>query len=150
MMGIGAVVALAAGVGLFRAPDILWTKWLAWPAAAVAILIGVMIVLAAYDHKHTVVRADANGISETSRWSKKELAWTQVGKLVRVRRTRREYSQVNRRYSTRTSGFTWVLSDRDGRELMKIDEDMVPAEGLQRLLRYVPTRTGLPVEERTE
>ncbi|MEP7364567.1 MAG: hypothetical protein ABI972_15025 [Acidobacteriota bacterium] len=118
--------------------------------AAAAFVVGVLILFAAYDHKHTVLRADANGLRETSRWSSKEAAWTQVAKIVRLRRTVREYSQVNRRYRARTAGFTWVLSDRNGAELMKIDEDMEPAEALNRLLRYMPGRTGVTVEERAE
>jgi hypothetical protein len=150
MMGLGAVIAFGVSVGLYRAPDILFGKLLAWPVAAGAFVVGVLIVLAAYDHKHTVLRADANGMRETSRWRSKEFAWTQVAKIVRLRRTVREYSQTTRRYSTRTAGFTWVLSDRNGAELMKIDEAMEPAEALNRLLRYIPGRTGIAVEQQTE
>ena len=150
MMMIGAVISFGFSVGLYRAPDILWTRWLAWPAAAALFVAGVLISLAAYDHKHTVLRADANGMRETSRWTAKELAWTQVGKIVRLRRTVREYSQTNRRYRTRTAAFTWVLSDRNGTELMKIDEAMEPAEALNRLLRYIPTRTGIAAEQKEE
>lgn len=150
MMGVGAVVAFLMAMALFRGPDILFTKWLSWPAAAVAFVAGVMISFAAYEQKTKVLRADLNGLREESRWSSKEAAWTQVGKVVRLKRTHREYSQTMKRYSTRTVGYTWVLSDRNGEELIKIDEEMEPREALQRLLRYIPGRTGLAVEERTE
>jgi len=150
MMGVGSLVMFLMAMALFRGPDILFTKWLSWPAALVAFGAGVAIALAAYDQKHTVLRADMNGLREESRWSSKEAAWTQVAKVVRLRRTHREYSQTFKRYSTRTVGYTWVLSDLNGDELIKIDEHMEPEGDLQRLLRYIPARTGCAVEERDE
>ena len=150
LMAVGAVVVFLIAIALFWWPDILGTRWFSWPLGGVAVVLSILIAAAAYEQKNLVLRADLNGLREEARWTKKEAAWTQVAKIVRLRRTMREYSQVTKRHSTRTVGYTWVLSDRNGAELLKIDEDMVPQDALRRLLRYIPGRTGLAVEERTE
>lgn len=140
---------LIAAVALVQSPDVLWTKWLAYPAAFLALLlVGVMILITMSQRLERVV-ADARCIevsTEARGASVREtlVAWTQVGAV------KRREVHINRTISRDIGRRTFlrcelVLLDRAGGELLKLSEPLDPPASYKLFLESVPRWTGLPV-----
>lgn len=150
LMTVSALVLLVLGGSLLYSPESWWGRLLSWPAGVIAFVVGGLILYTAYEARQTVYRADSNGIRFHSPTRSRDIAWTQVARIVRLRRVQKEWSQTLRRNTTRTTGYTWILSSRDGDELLRFDDNLQPAADLQRLLTYLPNRTGANVEQSSE
>lgn len=139
MMLIMGLVLPGAGAGFCFAAESWAGRLMAWPAGVVAIFAGGMIIYTACETRGTVIRAGTNGVRLDSPTRRQEAAWTQVARIVRLRKKVR-----------RTAGYTWVLSDRNGQEIIRLDENLEPRAGIERLLDYIPGRAGVPIEQREE
>lgn len=150
LMVIFGLVLILAGGGFLTSTESWLARLIAWPAGVIALIVGVLTLYTAYETRKTVYHADSNGIRLQSPTRTREVAWTQVAKIVRLRLIQKEWSKTLKRSTTRTAGFTWILSSRNGEELIRLDENLEPRAGLQRLLDYIPGRTGLRVEQASE
>jgi len=150
LMAVFGLVLILAGGGFLSSTESWLARLVAWPAGVVAILAGGFFLYSAYDTRKTVYHADSNGIRLQSPTLTREVAWTQVAKIVRLRQIQKEWSKTLQRSTTRTVGYTWILSSRDGQELIRFSESLVPRADTQRLLDYIPGRTGLAVRNDSE
>lgn len=143
-----AAFFLIGCVMLLRYPDILWTRWISYPAAPVLLaLMGVMLYVAFYQNKERIV-ADRDGIEvRVVGEILKKVSWSQVGtvKILEVETRIKSDSAL-----TRLSGRYLLLQDREGGELWKIDEPLAPSEAYQLFLDCIPAWTGLPVQRETQ
>jgi hypothetical protein len=140
---------LIAAVMLVQFPDILWTKWLSYPAACGALLPFGLLLGVALRHDLERVVADASGIEvrgdpDLDGASDTKVAWAQVGAVKRVR--------VYVRKGSRGTGgdnlvrCEFVLLDRGGAELLNLEDPLDPPEKYARFLESIPRWTGLPVQ----
>jgi len=150
LMVIFGLVLILAGGGFLTSTESWLARLVAWPAGIIAILVGGLTLYTAYETRKTVYYADSNGIRLQSPTRTREVAWTQVAKIVRLRLVQKEWSKTLKRSTTRTAGYTWILSSRNGEELIRLDENLEPRDGLQRLLAYIPGRTGVAVRNDSE
>lgn len=150
LMVIFGLVLILAGGGFLTSTESWLARLVAWPAGIVAILVGGLTLFTAFETRKTVYYADSNGIRMQSPTRTREVAWTQVAKITRLRLIQKEWSKTLKRSTTRTAGFTWILSGRDGGELFRLDENLEPQADLQRLLAYIPGRTGVAVRNDSE
>lgn len=150
LMVIFGLVLILAGGGFLTSTESWLARLVAWPAGIVAILVGSLTLFTAFETRKTVYYADSNGIRMQSPTRTREVAWTQVAHIVRLRLIQKEWSKTLKRSTTRTAGFTWILSGRDGGELFRLDENLEPRADLQRLLAYIPGRTGVAVRNDSE
>lgn len=157
-----AVGFFLSAVGVVECPEALWTRWLSYPAAFVALLlVGVMLLVAMGQRLQRVV-ADSGGMrvltetrglppltipnADTTDLTEPEtvVAWKQVGAVKRI--------EVKARRASRQAGGSivlrheFVLLDREGRELLNIAEPLDPPDRYQRFLEAIPRWTGLQVE----
>jgi len=135
-------------IWLFRYPETLWTRWLAYPAALVLLaLTGVMLYVTFYQNKERIV-ADRDGIEvRVAGEAPERVNWSQVGtvKILKVEARIKSTSAL-----TRLVGTYFLLQDREGGELLKIDDPLAPSEAYQLFLDCIPAWTGLPVHRETE
>ena len=143
-----AVSFLIGCIWLLRYPETLWTRWLAYPAALVLLaLTGVMLYVTFYQNKERIV-ADRDGIEvRVAGEAPEKVNWSQVGtvKILKVEAKIKSTSAL-----TRLVGTYFQLLDREGGELLKIDDPLAPSEAYQLFLDCIPTWTGLPVQRETE
>lgn len=129
-------------------PETLWTRWLSYPAALVLLaLTGVMLYVAFYQNKERIV-ADRDGIEvRVAGETPEKVSWSQVGtvKILTVEARIKSTSAL-----TRSVGTYFLLLDRNGGELLKIDDPLAPSETYQLFLDCIPAWTGLPVQRETE
>ena len=135
-------------IWLLRYPETLWTRWLAYPAALVLLaLTGVMLYVTFYQNKERIV-ADRDGIEvRVAGEAPERVNWSQVGtvKILKVEARIKSTSAL-----TRLVGTYFLLQDREGGELLKIDDPLAPSEAYQLFLDCIPVWTGLPVQRETE
>jgi hypothetical protein len=141
---------LVAAIVFVYWPDILWTKWLSYPASPVALgLCGLMLTVAfnaqlqrvVADAQGIEVRQDVRGASETQ----EKVAWAQVGAVKRVAVYAAKMSHSSGGGNLLRREF--VLLDREGAELLNLEEPLEPPERYQQFLESVPRWTGLAVQE---
>ena len=70
----------AAAIFLVSDPGILWTRWLAWPAAGVACLFGAVGIYHAFDKKNETISADNRGVTIRARSDTREFSWGMSGR----------------------------------------------------------------------
>lgn len=138
------VIGFAAGaVILFIYPDLLWRRWLAYPAAVVALLIaGVMLFIVWQESKERIV-ADATGVKVGSNsLDQRSVTWAEV-ETVRILElwTRSKSGNTLPRFISSHL----VFEDKTGKELLKIEEPLVPEDRYRVFLDAVPGWTGRPV-----
>ncbi|MBN8732731.1 MAG: hypothetical protein J0L64_19485 [Acidobacteria bacterium] len=150
LMVIFGLLLILAGGGFLNSTESWLARLVAWPAGVVAIIVGGLTLYTAYETRKTVYHADSNGIRLQSPTRTREVAWTQVAKIVRLRIVQKEWSKTLQRSTTRTAGYTWILSSRSGEELIRLQENLEPRADLQRLLDYIPGRTGVAVRNDSE
>lgn len=157
-----AVGFFLTSVGLVECPGALWTRWLSYPAAFVALLLmGLMLVITMSQKLERVV-ADSSGIrviTETRGLTDSEIlggrtrdltkpettvGWGQVGAVKRVEVKMRRVSR--QQTSTTLVRREFVLLDREGNELLNIEEPLDPPDRYQRFLESIPRWTGLQVQ----
>jgi hypothetical protein len=157
-----AVGFFLSAIGLMECPDALWTRWLSYPAAFVALLLMGVMLLVTMGQKLQRVEADSGGMRvltetrglppvvipsvDTSDLTEPEtvVAWRQVGAVKRIEvRVRRGDRQGGGSVVLRHE---FVLLDREGRELLNVEEPLDPPDRYQRFLEAIPRWTGLQVE----
>ncbi len=164
---IWAVGFLAVAVGLADNPELLRTRWLGYPAAVIALaLCGAVLYQAPAQRAQRYV-ADSHGFdtgeqfpshleeSEAERLKAKldwtpRIEWSQVGAVKRV--TARVTGSTSRRTSTdRPAPRRYlVFFGRDGKELLRIDDQLDPPERYKLFLESIPRWTGLQIQEVSE
>lgn len=114
-MNWGIFIALL-GIGLVFNPEVLWTRWLAWPAAVLLLVIGPIGVFAGWpspDGKLTVtpagIRLQLDGPAESIAWA--DMAPVQ---LVRPSRHRTGDARRNKLRFQRSNGQTIAALDVPG------------------------------------
>ena len=147
---------LILAVGLAQFPDLLWRKWLSYPAAFLALLlVGVMLVIA-WSQKLERVLADAQGIEVCSElrgvvMPGTKVAWSQVGAVKRIEVWGETYqgavSMQGRETQRHFLGSEFVLTDRNGAELLSLEEPLDPPARYRQLLESIPSWTGLAVQD---
>ena len=157
----------AAGV-LVLYPDLLWTKWLGYPGAVLALpLSGLMLVIALNQELRRVV-ADAQGIvviegavttrallgnqsrgapafPEKVEVESEKVAWSQVGAVKRIE-SYLEQSGKSTGSHTVFMKREFLILDRGGEELLSLEDPMDPPENFRRFLESIPRWTGVPVQ----
>jgi hypothetical protein len=146
-----------SAVGVVECPDALWTRWLAYPAAFVLLLLMGLMLLITMGQKLERVVADSKGIMvlTESRGLKipgdtdpeTRVEWKQVGAVRRVEVRRK--TTVSHRSSLENDSVRheFVLLDHKGRELLDIEEPLDPPERYKLFLDSIPRWTGLQVEQ---
>ena len=149
-MLIYAICFLVFSVALVQYPDLLWTGWLSYPAALVALgVVGVMLWETLGEKLERVV-ADSNGVRVLNVRVEDPItvvAWREVGT---VKRQTRIIGGVTHRPGTGTTRHEFVLLDRKGEELLKVDDPLHPHDRYRRFLESIPRWTGLQVQETLE
>ena len=106
-----------------------------------------MVYVAFFQNKERIV-ADRDGIEvRVAGETPEKVSWSQVGtvKILEVRAKIKSTSAL-----TRFVGTYFLLLDREGGELLKIDDPLAPSEAYQLFLDCIPAWTGLPVQRETE
>ena len=140
---------LLSAIGLTQfPPDMLWKKWISYPAALGALLLVGLMILIAFGQKLERIVADANGIEVLTEArgvsiSETKVVWKQVGAVKRV--------EVYVKKKMRDGGDTlerreFVLLDWDGRELLNIEEPLDPPDRYKLFLETIPRWTDLQVK----
>jgi hypothetical protein len=149
-MLIYAICFFVFSVALVQYPDLLWTRWLSYPAALVALaVVGVMLWATLGGRLERVV-ADSSGVRVLNVRVPEpitEVAWADVGA---VNRKTRIIGGVTHRPGTGTTRHEFVLLDRKGEELLKIDDPLEPPDRYRRFLESIPRWTGLQVQDTLE
>lgn len=144
-----AASGLIAAGALVEFPDVLWTRWLSYPASLGALALCGLMLLIAWMQEFQRVVADAQGIelrSEMTRGTESDtkVAWAQVGAVKRVAVYMRKAAHMGGDQFVRRE---FVLLDRDGAELLNLEDPLDPPERYQRFLESIPRWTGLPVQD---
>jgi hypothetical protein len=139
---------LIAAVALVQFPDVLWTRWLSYPAAFGALAICGLILVIALNLEIQRVLADARGVEVRSAGfpapSSEKIAWDQVGTVKQVE----VYVKKARGYGpNELTKREFVLLDRGGEELLNLEAPLDPPENYRRFLEAIPRWTGLPVQK---
>ena len=145
---IFAIVAFCfAALNIFN-PETLWTHWFAYPAAVLAIILGIALIFASRSVRQKRIRADDNGIEEIHGSDSRRIKWSDVAGLKMRRSYRWEYSasSTGRSKSKLYGSPSLILLDKNGRELLKLSDDWKPWDQCRRLFDYIPVRTGLTVQ----
>lgn len=133
---------------LFGDPSLLWTRWLAWPAALVMLLLSIFPIVSGVANWRAGLTASASGLE----WREgtgilKQLDWAQVRdvRLVQtwsLRATRQGMNAPKTRVADR---LLLVFADAGGRPQIEIEAPLRPEADYQRLLDAVPAWAGVPV-----
>ena len=163
-----AVGFLGVAIGLAENPQILWTRWLSYPAALLALLLAGVVIWAAKGDKlrrfvadphgfdtHAESPSDASAPNEafppgSSRNSENRLpcwriVWSQVGAVKRVE-TRTRVTNLRRNSTDAPVRRELVFLGHDGQELLRIDDGLDPPERYKLFLESIPRWTGLDVK----
>jgi hypothetical protein len=140
---------LISAIALVQFPDILWKKWLSYPAALGALLLVGLMILITIGQKLERIVADSNGIEVLTETrgisvSENKVAWKQVGAVKRV--------EVYMKKKMQNGGDTlerreFVLMDQNGQELLNIEEPLDPPDRYKLFLESIPRWTDLQVRE---
>ena len=146
-MLISAICFFVFSVALVLYPDLLWTRWLSYCAAPVALgVVGVLLWEALGNELERVV-ADSSGVRVLNVRVPEpitEVAWRDVGAL---KRKTVKVGGVTHQPGTGTTRHELVLLDRKGEELLNVDDPLEPPDRYQRFLESIPRWTGLQVQE---
>jgi uncharacterized membrane protein (UPF0136 family) len=151
------VGCLYGAVWLVYAPDILWRWWISYPAAFLLILLVPILLFAFMGQDLVRIVADAQGIeirTESRSITKvdQKVAWRDVAAIKIIEYWAKEpnapvYSQLHNKFIEREL----VLLDREGKELLQLDDPLDPPQAYQRFLDSVPVWTKLTIrKERVE
>jgi len=145
-----AIVAFCfAALNILR-PETLWTRWLAYPAAFLAVILGIALIFASRSVRQMRIRADDNGIEKIYGSDSRRIKWSDVAGLRMRRAYREEYtgpaSSTGRMKSKVYGSPSLILLDKTGKELLELRADWAPSDQCRRLFDYIPVRTGLPVQ----
>ncbi len=136
---------LIAAIGLAFYPDLLRSRWLAYPVAAVLLVLATGMVFAVRGERRERFRADADGIEVRGWQATQRVAWKDVASVTMV--------EARRVSSTHTGGDFLSrhlsLRSKGGEELLRLEE-LAPPEEFRRFLNAIPGWTGHPVQEKTE
>jgi hypothetical protein len=144
---IYAICFFVFSVALVLYPDLLWTRWLSYCASPVALgVVGVLLWMTLGERLERVV-ADSSGVRVLNVRIEDPItvvAWEEVGA---VKRQTVIVGGVTHRPGTGTTRHEFVLLDRKGEELLKVDEPLKPPDRYQRFLESIPQWTGLQVQD---
>lgn len=137
-----AIGFFCSAVGLALFPDVLWTRWLAYPVAAVLLVLAAGAAYIAVGQRNQRCVADANGVDV---WGIERVAWKDVASVTLVE------ERASSQYRTRRAGVLaryLLLESQAGEELLRLEE-LAPPEEYRRFLDAIPAWTGRPVQEKT-
>jgi hypothetical protein len=135
-----AIGFFLVAVGLAVFPDVLWTRWLAYPVAVVSLALAAGVAYVAVGQRNQRCVADANGVDV---WGLERVAWKDVASVTLVEERAGSRSRrvgVLDRYL--------LLESKAGEELLRLEE-LAPPEEYRRFLDAIPAWTGRPVQEKT-
>jgi hypothetical protein len=138
-----AVGFLLAGLGMLVFPDMLWSRWLAYPAALVLLVLSGFSFHMTYGLKNQTLVADGKGIEIREKGEViDKIAWSDVGTV--------KIQVIEHRKSTRSVAVekdrNFLLLDRSGELVLTIAEPLTPPESYRLFLNCIPSWTGLTVE----
>ncbi len=163
---IWAVGFLVVAVGLADNPELLRTRWLGYPAAVIALALCGAVLYQTPTQRAQRYVADSHGFDtgeqfpntldqRTAARLKAKLDWTariewsQVGGVKRVRA--RVTGTTSRNSTNRPTPRRYlVFFGRDGKELLRIDDQLDPPERYKLFLESIPRWTGLQIQEASE
>lgn len=144
---IYAICFFVFSVALVLYPDLLWTRWLSYCAAPVALGVVAVLLWETLGERLERVVADASGVRVLNVRVPEpitEVAWRDVGA---VKRMTIMVGGVTHQPGTGTTRHEFVLLDRKGEELLNVDEPLKPPDRYQRFLESIPRWTGLQVQD---
>lgn len=141
-----------AALCLFGDPSLLWTRWLAWPVATIALALCAASASAVHTlWSQRLVVSPAGVESWQGDRLDKRLAWSEV-RAVRQVDTLRTYSARQGSNSPTTTAVgkqRLLFLDAAGQELLSVVAPMRPDEDYQAFLDAVPAWTGAPLTRET-
>ncbi len=155
-----AFAFVVGAIALAENPELLWTRWLGYPAALLALALAGIVLVGARGERVKRYIADARGFEEHSDLSdtrpsvesedgeeyRSSIAWPEVGAVKRIEtRTRGSSGRASR--PERTLKRELVFFDLKGKQLMSVDDGLDPPERYKLFLESIPRWTGLQVKE---
>jgi multisubunit Na+/H+ antiporter MnhG subunit len=140
-----ALVLAGCAIALFRNPDTLWTRWIAYPVGGFVLLYALLLAIDVPFHwrKRYVATNDAMEIHFKGDVTRIPFSDVKAIKDVQVVvHERRPYGQKFRTVKARYLS----LRGAAGEELLRLDYDLQPEENVFLLMRYLPARTKLAIE----
>ncbi len=151
--------ALLVAFLLFRYPDFLWKPLLGYIAGTLVGIVGLFWIWGAFYTKSFEIHADQSGVEVKDSDGGHRFSWSDVAALRHETITQdvvhKNLSQDMKNFGTRTTeevAHYLILLDAAGKELLKLNEDspMQPFDDWIRLREFIPSRTGLVVEQITK
>lgn len=140
------VIGLSAlPIFLFTADAGSWQRWLAWPAALIAIPLAAWSLWDAINEHGARVVADARGVQQHDRGGTKSVQWSRVARIRHVEHWADDNpNEVGGRRSVRRRQL--VFSDARGNDVLTLLLPLRPAEANAAFLASLPVWTGHPIE----
>lgn len=137
------VGCLFAAALLFDDPGLLWTRWLGYPVAVIALLAALGLGFIAWGEWRERLRADVTGLARVQGQTvMDQIAWHEVARVV----------LVENRVSTSLTGNTvsrversLTLVDAQDRVRLTADWPLKPQDQAERLLDAIPAWAGVDV-----
>jgi hypothetical protein len=146
-MLISAICFFVFSVALVLYADLLWTRWLSYCPAPVALgVVGVLL----WETLGNETRACRGGLQRCPGAQCASPRTHHRGRLAGRRRRQEEDSQgwgVTHQPGIGTTRHELVLLDRKDEELLNVDDPLEPPDRYQRFLESIPRWTGLQVQE---
>jgi hypothetical protein len=136
-----AVVLLSVAVVLALNPKALWSRWLAYPAAAASLLAAGGLTLSALERRNERIVAGAGGIEWRRKPDPRGVRWKEVGAVKDVMVIRRQTSRKEREVTVHRY---LLFLDRSGVELLTLPV-LDPPDSFKLLLDSIPAWTGLEI-----
>jgi hypothetical protein len=142
-----AVGFLAGAIAMLVFPDLLRTRWFAYPVGIVLLLLGGLCVYISWSQKKEIIVADRNGIEVRAEGKViDKVGWNQVGKVkilkIEHRKSRTAIATSEDRY--------FILEDPKGEELFRAEDPLSPSEAYTLFLDSIPAWTGLKITRVTK
>ncbi len=136
----GAVLLLGALL-LFSDPEVLGSRWLAYPAGVVLLIVGPILMAVGWPVPDGRLIIDPQGLERQDKIGVARLAWSTVSA---VQIETRFYSDVYRSASSRRS-VSLVVLDAQGQTFLREAVPLKPLLEYQRLLASLPAWSGRPL-----
>lgn len=139
---------------LYGDPQVLWTRWLAWPLATLMLLGSAIPAFSAWAEWRSGLTASASGLEfRDGTGFLKQVGWSQVGgvKLMAYYGRRATRQGLNAPTTLVLERETFLVLDKAGQTLLEVAAPLRPETAFVQLLDSVPAWAGVPVvQERSE
>jgi len=148
-----AVGCLMGALFLSQYPDTLWKSWLSYSAALLLTIAVIVMLLLVMTQKFIRIVADSNGIevrSEVRNVASKtdsKVAWRDVGSVKMIDYYINSATQYQRNRPDSFEKTLLVFFDRQGKELLSLDDPLAPPHAYQRFLEAIPAWTKLTIQK---